>query len=68
MNQKAQSNWYSSSFYNNNTLFLASKLVTICRRKGSSLSKALILASINPKYDEILFVELRVQYVLSTSN
>ena len=52
MNQKAQSNWYSSSFYNNNTIFLA----TICRRKGCSLSKALILASINPKYDERLLL------------
>ena len=30
---------------------------------GKSLSEALILASINPKYDKRLFTELRVQYV-----
>ena len=31
---------------------------------GYSLSEALILASINPKYDDRLFVELPVQYLL----
>ena len=29
--------------------------------KGKSLSEALILASINPKYDDRLFIEFRVQ-------
>jgi hypothetical protein len=35
---------------------------------GYSLSEALILASINPKYDRRLIVELQVQYMLCTSN
>ena len=30
---------------------------------GYSLSEALILASINPKYDNRLFIELQVQYM-----
>ena len=30
---------------------------------GKSLSEALILTSINPKYDDRLFIELQVQYV-----
>ena len=30
---------------------------------GKYLSKALILASTNPQYDEILFTELQVQYM-----
>ena len=30
---------------------------------GKSFSEALILASTNPKYDERLFIELRVQYI-----
>ena len=29
---------------------------------GYSLSEALILASINPKYDKKLFIELQVQF------
>ena len=33
-----------------------------------SFSEALILASINPKYDKRLFIELRVQYKKSTSS
>ena len=37
-------------------------------RAGKSLSKALILASNNPKYDERLAVELQVQKLFSTSN
>ena len=35
---------------------------------GYSLSEALILASINPNYDNGVFIELRVQYVLCSSN
>ena len=35
---------------------------------GKSLSEALILASINPKYDDRLFIELRVQYMKTTSS
>ena len=35
---------------------------------GHSLSKALILASNNPKNDDVLFIESPVQYVLCTSN
>ena len=31
--------------------------------KGKSLSEALIFASINPQYYDILFIELQVQYV-----
>ena len=30
---------------------------------GKFLSEALILASINPQYDDRLFIELRVQYM-----
>ena len=30
---------------------------------GKSLSEALIFASTNPQYDDILFIELQVQYV-----
>ena len=30
---------------------------------GKSLSEALIFASINPQYDDRLFIELRVQYM-----
>ena len=33
---------------------------------GYSLSESLILASINPKYDNRLFVELQFQYMKST--
>ena len=35
---------------------------------GKSLSEALILASINPKYDDKLFIELRVKYMKNTSS
>ena len=34
---------------------------------GYSLPEALILASINPKYDNTLFIDLRVQYEKTTS-
>jgi hypothetical protein len=30
---------------------------------GKSLSEALIFATTNPQYDDILFIELQVQYV-----
>ena len=30
---------------------------------GKSLSEALIIASTNPQYDDILFIELQVQYM-----
>jgi len=33
-----------------------------------SFSEALILASINPKYDKRLFIELRAQYMKTTSS
>ena len=35
---------------------------------GSFLSEALILASVNPKYDDRLFVELQVQYKKTISS
>ena len=35
---------------------------------GKSLSEALILASINPQYDDRLFIELRVQYMKTASS
>ena len=35
---------------------------------GKSLSEAFILASTNPKYDDRLFIELRVQYKKTTSS
>ena len=34
---------------------------------GKSLSEALIFASINPQYDNRLFMELRVQYMKTTN-
>ena len=35
---------------------------------GKSFSEALILASTNPKYDKILFIELKVQYMKIASS
>ena len=35
---------------------------------GKSFSEALILASTNPQYDNILFIELPVQYMKITSS
>ena len=35
---------------------------------GKSLSEALILESVNPKYDDRLFIELQVQYKKNTSS
>ena len=35
---------------------------------GKSFSEALILASTNPQYDKRLFIELRVQYMKTTSS
>ena len=35
---------------------------------GKSFSEALILASTNPKYDKRLFMDLRVQYMKTTSS
>ena len=35
---------------------------------GKSFSEALILASTNPQYDKRLFIELRVQYMITTSS
>ena len=35
---------------------------------GKSLSKALIFAATNPKYDNRLFIELRVQYMKTPSS
>ena len=35
---------------------------------GNSLSEVLIFASINPKYDDTLIVELQVQYKKTTSS
>ena len=37
--------------------------MTKCLLTGKSLSEALIFASTNPQYDDILFIELQVQYV-----
>ena len=44
-----------------------SKLPTTLKIKGKSLSEALIFASINPQYDNRLFMELPVQYMKTTS-
>ena len=35
---------------------------------GKSFSEAIILASANPQYDKGLFIELRVQYMKTTSS
>ena len=35
---------------------------------GKSLSEALILESVNPKYDDRLFIDLRLQYKKNTSS
>ena len=35
---------------------------------GKSVSEALILESVNPQYDERLFIELQVQYEKNTSS
>ena len=35
---------------------------------GKSFSEAVILVSTNPQYDKILFIELRVQYLKTTSS
>ena len=35
---------------------------------GKSLLEALILASTNPHYDKILFIDLPVQYMKTTSS
>ena len=35
---------------------------------GKSLSEALIFASTNPQYDDILFIELQVQYMKISSS
>ena len=35
---------------------------------SKSLSEALILASTNPQYDKILFIDLPVQYMKTTSS
>ena len=37
-------------------------------RTGKYLLEALILASTKPKYDKILFIELRLQYMKSASS
>ena len=38
-------------------------------RTGKSLSEALLFASINPQYDDRLFIELQIQYMkISSSN
>ena len=36
---------------------------TMFAATGKSLSEALIFASTNPQYDNILFIELQVQYI-----
>jgi hypothetical protein len=35
---------------------------------GKSFTEALILASTNPQYDKILFIEIPVQYMKTTSS
>ena len=37
--------------------------VTLDKVKGKSFSEAFILASTNPQYDKILFIELPVEYM-----
>ena len=44
-----------------------SPLLRRCISTGKYLSEALILASTNPQYDNRLFIELRVQYMKTTS-
>ena len=43
-------------------------LFTVKFFTGKSFSEALILASTNPQYDTRLFIELRVQYMKTTSS
>ena len=42
---------------------MSNDLSTWFQSTGKSMSEALILASTNPKYDKILFIELQVQYM-----
>ena len=35
---------------------------------GKSVSEALILESVNPQYDDILFIDLQLQYKKNTSS
>ena len=43
-------------------------VLTLYIDTGKSLSEELILASTNPQYDKRLFIELRVQYMKTTSS
>ena len=40
---------------------------SLCFLIGNFFSETLILASTNPQYDNILFIELRVQYITTSS-
>ena len=42
---------------------MSNDLSTWFQSTGKSMSEALILASTNPKYDKILFIDLPVQYM-----
>ena len=44
------------------TFFVVYQKFVLCT--GKSLSEALISASTNPQYDDRLFIELQVQYIL----
>ena len=55
----------SSRITNMGLLVKASIVLTFT---GYTLSKALKLTPINPKYDDRLFVTLQVQYMVCTSN
>ena len=42
-------------------------LISNDKSTGKSLSEAFIFASTNPQYDDILFIELQVQYIHENS-
>ena len=60
--------YMSSSFWllavGSNDLSQAEKEITACT--GKSFSEALILASVNPKYDKRLFIEFPEKYRITT--
>ena len=47
----------------NGMFYKVSKIETRPFFTGKSMSEVLIFASTNPQYDDILFIELQVQYV-----
>ena len=56
--------WYVVRIYSS----LSNKYVGWNNCTGKSLSEAFILTSTNPQYDKILFIDLPVQYMKTTSS